>query len=567
MKYLALGLLALAMSAPCLMAATAAELETNSTIDSVVVFPSGAEVHRNAKVSLPAGDTTIVFPDLPAKTVPGSIRVEGAADGTLRIGSVDQRRLYVPQSGSGNEASERKRLEKEIEELKDKRQMVQARIDTANTQQVLLQNLANLPNVSPGRDGSAGPAPDWGQLVRLIGNEMGEIQETLLEATVDLRDLDRKIEDLEKTLSELAPKRIERTQVKVFVSSDSALEADLTIKYQVRSASWRPFYEARLKTAADDAKSKLQLVRRATIQQRSGEPWKNVAIKLSTTRPTSGSTAPELRPMVVDIMKPRPAPSPSAGAQGPLGGIMSMNSAEEAPAAERDRYRGKLATARRADVKPVMATVESAPFQAVFVVPGRADIDTTGETKNLMISEADFEVSLSVKAVPKKQPTAYLYATLERTGDTPLLPGPVALFRDGTFVGKGRLPLIAGERYELGFGADDLVRVKYAILQEKRGETGLISTTRTDDRNYKLTVTNLHKQKIDVTLLDQMPVARDEQVQVQLTGRSRPTKQDVDDKRGLLAWEFELKPKEEKVIDFGYVVKWPADKQIIYRSR
>jgi uncharacterized protein (TIGR02231 family) len=565
MKYFALGALALAMSAPPLMAAAAAELETTSTIDNVVVFPSGAEVNRTAKVSLPAGETTIVFPDLPAQTVAGSIRVEGEADGTLRIGSVDQRRLFVPQSGSGNKVSERKRLEKEIEGLKDKRKMIDGRIETVKTQQMLLQNLANLPNVSPGRDGNAGPGPDWGQIVSLIGNEMGEIQETLHESEIEIRDLNRKIEDLEKKLSELAPKRIERTQVKVFVSTDAALEADLKIKYQVRSASWSPSYEARLKTEAADAKSKLQLVRRATIQQRSGEPWKNVAIKLSTTRPASGSTAPELRPMVVDIMKPRPEPAPG------VGGVMSMDSASEAPAQERSKYlrsrNNMVAKARRSAAKPVMATVETAPFQAIFAVPGLADIDSTGEAKNLMISEADFDVSLSVKAVPKKQPTAYLYATLERTSETPLLPGPVALFRDGTFVGKGRLPLIAGERYELGFGADDLVRVKHAIVQEKRGETGLISTTRTDDRNYKLTITNLHQQKIDVTVLDQMPVARDEQIQVALTGRSRPTKRDVDDKRGLLAWEFELKPKEEKIIDFGYVVKWPADKQIIYRAQ
>lgn len=565
MNYLALGALALALSAPTLMVAAAAELETTSTIDNVVVFPSGAEVNRTAKVSLPAGETTIVFPDLPAQTVAGSIRVEGDATGTLRIGSVDQRRLFVPQSGAGDDVSERKRVEKEIEGLKDKRQMVHGRIETAKTQQILLQNLANLPSVSPGRDGNSGQGPDWGQIVSLIGNEMGEIQETIHEAEIEIRDLDRKIEDLEKKLSELAPKRIERTQVKVFVRNDAALEADLNIKYQVRSASWTPSYEARLKTEAADAKSKLQLVRRATIQQRSGEPWKNVAIKLSTTRPTSGSTAPQLRPMIVDIMKPQPVPSPAAG------GIMSMNSASEAPAQERNknlRNRSrKAATPRRSAAKPVMATVEAAPFQAIFVVPGRADIDSTGEAKNLMISEADFDVLLSVKAVPKRQPTAYLYARLERAGETPLLPGPVALFRDGTFVGKGRLPLIAGERHELGFGADDLVRVKHAIVQEKRGETGLISTTRTDDRNYKLTITNLHQQKIDVTVLDQMPVARDEQIQVALTGRSRPTKKDVDDKRGLLAWEFELKPKEEKVIDFGYVVKWPSDKEIIYRSQ
>ena len=563
MKHVALWALALAINAVLVAVAAAGEIEATSEIDSVVVFPSGAEVNRAAKVSLPEGETTIVFGDLPAQTVPGSIRVEGEAAGALRIGSVDQRRLFVPQSGSSDDVTERKRLEKEIERLKDQRQLLQGKIESAQTQRTLLQNLANLPNVPTGRDGQSGVLPDWGQLIGLIGTGLGDVQQQMLDANVQIREIDRKVSDLEKAISELAPKRIERTQVKVFVSTDAAVEADLKLKYQVRSASWSPSYEARLKTGTALKGSKLQLVRRATITQRSGEAWRDVVIKLSTTRPTSGSTAPELRPMLVDILKPRPQPAPA-------GGIMSMNAASEAPAEERDGRRGyatlrKSQLARRAPAKPVMAKVETAPFQAIFSVPGRADIDTTGEAKNLMISEADFDVSLRIKTVPKKQLKAFLYATIKRTGETPLLPGPVVLFRDGTFVGKGHLPLIAGESHELGFGADDLVRIKYAILQEKRGETGLISTTRTDDRNYKLTITNLHKQKIDVTVLDQMPVARDERIQVELTGRTRPTKKDVDDKRGLLAWDFTLKLEEEKVIDFGYVVKWPSDKQIKYR--
>lgn len=573
MKRSALGLLALPLTVclaiACLVTAAAAgEVKATSKIDAVTVFPAGAEVTRTAKVSVPAGETTLLFEDLPAETVPGSIRVEGEAVGTLQIGSVDQRRLFVPQSG-GDDSAERRRIESEIENLRDQRVLLEGNLQAAQTQQTLLNNLANLPNVPPGREGAAAQ-PDWSKLLGVISTGTGEVHQTMLTARVEMRDLDKKVADLEQKLAELAPKRIERTEVKVYVIADAALEADMTLKYQVRSASWRPSYEARLDTGDTDKAAKLQLVRRATISQRTGEAWKEVAIALSTTRPTSGSTAPDLRPLLIDIVEPR-KPEPVATMRRDMNvGGQSMEMADAAPQEEASkRYKARRMAptmAMPAPAAPVVAEVEASPFQAVFAVPGRADIDTTGEEKNVVIALEDFAPALHIKAVPKQEATAFLYAKLKREGETPLLPGPVTLFRDGTFVGKGQLPLIAGEEHELGFGADDLVRVKHAIVQEKRGETGLISTTRTDDRNYKLTVKNLHKQKIDITVLDQLPVSRNAKIEVTLARGTEPTKKDVDDKRGVVAWEFTLSPDEEKTIDFGYVVRWPPDNEIVYRN-
>lgn len=559
-------LASMCISMPGLAAtAFADDLKAVSSIDAVTVFPAGAEVTRTAKVEVPPGETTLIFDDLPAETVPGSIRVEGQAGAALKIGSVDQRRMFVPQSG-GDHSADRRRIESEIENLRDQRLILEGNLQAAQTQQTLLNNLANLPNVSPGRESGAGGQPDWSALLGVISRGMGEAQQTMLTARVEMRDLDRKVADLEAKLSELAPKRIERTEVKVHVIADSALEADMTLKYQVRSASWTPSYEARLDTGDAASSAKLQLVRRATISQRTGEDWMDVGVALSTTRPTSGSTAPDLRPIVIDILEPRP-PRPVAEVGG---GMMSMAD-EAAEKKDRRRYMARRAapTAMEPEVAaaPVVAEAEVSPFQAVFKVPGRTDISASGEEKNVVIAFEDFSAALHVKAVPKEAATAFLYAKLKRDGETPLLPGPVTLFRDGTFAGKGQLPLIAGEEHEIGFGADDLVRVKHAILQEKRGETGLISTTRTDDRNYKMTVTNLHKQKIDVTVLDQVPVSGNEKIEVSPARGSEPTKKDVDDKRGVVAWEFSLAPQEEKTIDFGYVVRWPPDKEIVYRKK
>ncbi|MCH9808760.1 MAG: mucoidy inhibitor MuiA family protein [Alphaproteobacteria bacterium] len=563
MNKFVLGTLGLAMSAIVSTAAIAEDITAKSVIESVLVFPSGAEVLRETKVGLPSGETTIVFPDLPAETVPGSIRVEGSAPGELRIGSVDQRRLFVPQSGDDN-SSERQSLEDELERLRDERSLLEGRIEASRTRQTLLKNLANLPTVPPGRDGGGSGGQSWSQLLALISTGMGDVHKDILAANVEIREIDRKVADLEKQLQELSPKRVQRTQVKVFVSTDGAFDAELTLKYQVRNASWVPTYEARLDTGAKDREPALNLVRRARISQRTGEEWKDVGLKLSTTRPTSGSTAPNIRPITVDI---RPPAKPK-----PMVGTLSMERAEKDVAGFADESKVRRRVARGAARKmaaaaPVVAKVADAPFQAVYTIAGRADVLSTGEKKSVVIGLEDLKPSLRVKAVPKKQATAFLYAKVKRQASTPLLPGAVTLFRDGTFVGKGRLPLISGEEHELGFGADDLVRVKYAVVNEKRGETGLISTTQTDNRNYKITITNLHDTNIDATVLDQMPVSANDKIQVDLTAGTAPSNTDVDDKRGVVGWDFTLKPKEERVIDFGYVVKWPSTEKITYRGR
>ncbi len=541
----------------------AADISAASRIDSVTVYPSGAEVTRRGSVELPAGETTLVFPDLPAEAVPGSVRFEAEAGAVLRIGSVNQRRLFVPQSGGDADGSQRQAIEDEIEALRDERSLVEGRIAAANAQGTLLQNLANLPNTTPSGGQAPTAQPDWTRILGLIGVGTNEVRKTIHDAQLEIRVIDEKLRDLEKKLEELAPKRVERTEVKVFASADAATTADFTVRYQVRTASWTPTYEARLDTGGKSQSAKLELVRRGAIQQRTGEDWQDVEIRLSTARPSAGTTAPELRPLLVDIARP-PRPSPRVTAM--------QEAAPAAPAMEADRgfaknrMRGRIAAAP-APAKPVTAKVEAAPFQATYVVPGRTAIPANGEEKTLVITADDIEAKLRVKSVPKQQAKAYLYATFTYQGDSPLLPGKVSLFRDGSFAGSGRLPLIAGAEHELGFGADDLVKVEHRIVQEKRGETGLISTTNTDDRNYELTIENLHKQPVDVTVLDQIPVSRNEKVAVELTGKTPPDERNVDGKRGLVAWKFPLTPGAKKTIDFGYTVRWPAENDIVYRRR
>jgi uncharacterized protein (TIGR02231 family) len=189
----------------------------------------------------------------------------------------------------------------------------------------------------------------------------------------------------------------------------------------------------------------------------------------------------------------------------------------------------------------------------------------TGETKTVLVDEQALEPTLMVRAVPRVDARAYLYARITVPRTAPYLPGPVSLFRDRTFAGTSRLPQLApGETHELGFGADDLVRVRFSPGEEKRGEGGLISSTRTDERGFRINIRNLHERPVMFSVVDQMPVSLNQEIKVDLIGRTPPTRRDVDDKRGVLAWEDRLNPDEERTIEFGYRVSWPASKYIVY---
>jgi uncharacterized protein (TIGR02231 family) len=556
----------LAITALCAASPSfAADITATSKIDAVTVFPAGAEISRTAKVKLPAGEHVVIFPDLPRDALANSIRVEGKSTGRIEIGSVDSRSLNVPRTDAASTATERRRVEAEIETLKDAKTVLAAQVQTAETQKSLITNLTNLPTRPAPTVGTA-PAENWSQILTLIGTSLADVHKTIIETQLKLRDIDRKIADLQKKLTETAPVQDQRTEVKVFVNAGAGADADLVVRYQVASAGWQPLYDARLTTGTKAIAAKLQLTRRASITQRTQEAWDGVAMTLSTARPSAGTVTAELNPTTVDFAPEKP-PTPVGGAapaapvtRGMVDKLDEKNAPEISVDQEKTRSRLTIAPAVQQT-----AQAEASPFQVLYSLTGPQTIPNSGETKRVVIDQTELDPTLSVRATPKIEPKAYLYAKLTLPKAAPYLPGQVSLFRDSTFVGMGRLPaLTPGQEFDLGFGPDDAVRIRYANIDEKRSESGIISSSRNDARNFRIIMTNKHDRPIAITVFDQLPVSNNQEIKVEMTAKPQPTKRDLDDKRGVLSWEDTLKPDEEKTIEFGYKVTWPAQKNITY---
>ena len=552
-----LKLASLILATSCLTPAIAADLRGASHVDAVTVYPSGAEVTRVAEVPLAAGDTTLILEDLPGELDAQSIRVEGVGGNGLEIGSVDSKLIYL--STEGQDAT-RARLEKQIEDMQDGRQALDQTLSDADYQKKLLLSLADK-QLSPSTDSktTSVDAAQLGGLLDLVGVKLNAISKTIHEAQIRQRDIDKKVVEIQNSLNNVAPSQVSKMQVAVHLTAPAETNGNFKVRYRIGDAGWAPFYDARLSTPDKAQKSKVELVRRAEVMQSSGENWDNVALTLSTARPLGATSAPDLWEQEIQIYEPL-ADKMKKESDGLARNSLQLN----APAPAMDAAGSVAAEEPKKDAVQKQATIETAGFQALYGIQGRVSVDNSGTSKKVRIATDNYDATLNALTVPKLDASAYLTAAFTIKGEAPMLPGTVNLYRDGVFMGQGALPLLSpDEEAKLGFGADDLIKVKRSEVKRKTGEEGIISTSNVEERAWDIVVKNLHDAAIPVTVLDQLPFSANENVIITpMAQMTPPTEKDLNKRRGVMAWRFDLAAKAEMTVKFGYKVSWPQNMQV-----
>jgi uncharacterized protein (TIGR02231 family) len=386
-------------------------------------------------------------------------------------------------------------------------------------------------------------------LVDLVTTRLSGISKTIREAQLRQRDIDKLVADLQLKAEQLAPDERAHVQVTVHVAAAAQTAGKIKLSYRVQEASWMPFYDARMSLPTKDAGAKLNLVRRAEVLQSTGEVWDDVAMTLSTARPMGATAAPELGEVQI-------------GAQQSYSGRVDGETLALAPAPILEQDASRAKETNQVVDKPAIqreALMQVAGFNANYIIAGRVSVDNTGTAKKVRIGTDDFAAKLQAITVPRLDPTAYLTAAFTVKGDAPLLPGVVNLYRDGMFMGQGSLPLLSvGEDAKLGFGADDLIKVKRAEVKRNSADEGLLTTSHVQTLAWDISVTNLHETAIPITVIDRAPFSTQADVTVAALPNATPaTSVDFEKKRGVLAWEFDLEPKAEKAIKTGYKVTAP----------
>jgi uncharacterized protein (TIGR02231 family) len=217
-------------------------------------------------------------------------------------------------------------------------------------------------------------------------------------------------------------------------------------------------------------------------------------------------------------------------------------------------------------VREEVANAEFAGYRATFSLPGTSNLPSSDGARTVLIAQTDVDVALETRATPLLSPEAFLHAVGEVPDGITILPGQASLSRDGDLVGRMFLPqLSAGADFDIGFGADDSVTVERLVADRSTGETGIITSSNQDRTAVTIAVTNLSDRTRNIRLIDRVPFADADEIEIETSfpNGSTPSEIDLDGRRGVLGWTFELAPGTDREIEARHTITWPSDKQIM----
>jgi uncharacterized protein (TIGR02231 family) len=522
------------------------ELPVRSTISAVTVFPDRALVTRRCEFSIFGGERTILVEGLPADLIESSLRAEGEGDVDFSINSVENRRVFREELIH----EEEQRLVQTLTGLQDERRILDDRIKVLNMQLEFIRAIGkNMPQTANEEIIRGEMAPQaWEQAWVALGDGATVALNGIRKTEIEQRSLQDRIGRVEKELAQIRTGRRENMEARINIQSSRKGNVRLHLRYLVPGASWVPMYDARL----NSEEARADITSLGQVRQNTGEDWSGAELTLSSSRPAEGVHIMELEPWFIDFLQ-----------AGPLG---EMRKAMPRERMKKEAKGFMTGADEEAAHPPVMAAaphrqadILATEYAAEYRIPGSSSVPSDNTPHRFVLKEQVFDVDLTVRTVPKMAAKAYLYARGTYQGDAPLLPGAVSFFRDGSFVGTGGLNLLQpGEELRLSFGIDDKVRIDYRLEAGERSKEGIFNRQRRVERLYRIEVENYHNRPMEITVLDQLPVTRDERIKVELLDdSSRPTEQDVNGRKGVMAWTYTMAAKEKRVTKFGYAVSYP----------
>lgn len=557
------AVLALALLAPVpVFAQEAQAIETASKITAATVYSDRAKVIRLAVVDIPAGAHTVVFTGLPPSLMPDSLRAEGKARAEVKFGAVSHKQVM-----SSDLTSERER------ELNDKSENIQDQITALNAERAAVEaeknfilQLGQQAQLRSGEEiAEINLKPEqWAAASATIRTKVAEASKALLDLDIRSRSLSREQEKIVNELSTLRTGGRSTFSVSIPVEAASATSLTVELSYQVPNATWQPLYDARLST---EGKGELKLTQFGAVSQRTGEDWTGISLSLSTAQPQRGASLPDLQPMWVDAYQYQEGFGANRVGMARGGSALPMPIAQNMVSSKAMEMDAAAPAGAPPPPQEMVATftaaqIENGGFMTEFKIPGPANVPADGTETKLMVGDFAVASTLEIHIKPQLSSDAFLVAKSKLKGETPILPGQVNLFRDGAFVGQSRTKLLRpDEETDFYFGIDDQVSVKRKILKDEQKEAGVISRDTVLERNYATEVQNLHKDPVYVVVKETAPAPRNEKIVVEI-GKETTTagyKDNSDNIKGMLYWEFPLAPKEKKELKLGWTLSWPKD--------
>jgi len=221
-----------------------------------------------------------------------------------------------------------------------------------------------------------------------------------------------------------------------------------------------------------------------------------------------------------------------------------------------------LTTLSRDDLEQQTATgdvKEMGVTNAVFKITKPYSIASTQEVTVITIDQFDMPAAYEYFSAPLLNENVFLTAKVKDWEKFDLMPGEANIYFEGSFAGKTFLdPLQTTEELVISLGVDPNVIVERKQVDNLKAKS-FLGGTRIITKNYEITVRNNKATDIDLVLMDRIPVSQNKEIKVEevKTGGA-----EYDEKKGLLTWKMNMRPKDSIKRSLSYEVRYPKEKRV-----
>ncbi|MEP3562016.1 MAG: DUF4139 domain-containing protein [Marinobacter sp.] len=507
------GLLALAISISTLPATALANV-TEATL-----YPSHAELTWTESEQISAGAGTIDIQGLPVSLQDQSLQVmlEGLPNVTLQQVQISraEREEFV--------AEETRQLRNALSEVTLRIQEKEDLISAWKQQITLMNHAAKSPHELT--------ASELSDLAAALKETTQTALTEIRQARVSMKDDEALKDRLTRELAQATQRAKASKNVRIHYRAPENASVHVKLRFQTSEARWRSEYNARLNTEADSG-GQLTLEHVAVVQQTTGSDWDNVQLQLATANARKGTSMPKVHPWVVSPGQPERY---QAKALAPMAEMRAGSSMADAAVAQ-----------------------QASTFTQSYRLPENVNVPSGSSGQRFKVADHVLPVEVAVWSAPVLDPTGYIHAKGQFSGEVPIPAGPATLYRDGQSVGQTHLGELAeGEEVDLGFGADQAVRIKVVNELERTGEEGVWKSENVQRRQNRFEITNHHDKPVQVRIFDRLPVSVQDTLTVKPLEISEPVQRDFEDNKGVLVWDREVAAGETKNVKSGFEVRVP----------
>ena len=502
----------------------------NSKIEKVTVFLSGAQVVRSAKISVSSGKTEIRFNHITPNLDVNSVQVK--SEGDVAIQSVTHEKDFL---GTKPSIAEITKLENQRETIQDKMAMDKSLLTVYKREEEMLIKNQLIVGQNTGLK-----AMDLKESIDFQRLRMTEVLTKQLELDKIIKKSEIEVLKITNQIAQIKGNQGEETSVVVVtILSNNSTNVNFTLSYFVVNTNWTPSYDLRVK----DISKPLNMTFKASINQNTGEDWKDVKLALSTGEPQKQGNAPVFGTWYI-----QPVPQ-----------VKTMKFL--APEIKYDNEVSKP----QADEKYALEEVVVGGYGAVqtnyqqtaktFDLPQPYTIKTGSENFQVELKPLEIPATYEYYVAPKYDKDAFLTAKIVDWEKYDFMAGTMKLYFEDTYLGDSYLNINNQDTLSISLGRDKGVVVSRNKMTDFRKKQSL-GSNKVDSRGYEIVVRNTKHQMINVTIEDQFPISKAKEIEV---NNQEADEADVNKETGKITWKLNLEPNKEKKLKHKFTVKSPKE--------